>query len=283
MTELSVNYPFNVLFEAWKCRWFLQFGQNHSSKHLVFLLILEQQCWGGENYEWTITFISKSDSQPRDSWIRHVRWNVAWTVSQMRQRLRHRGPAVPKSITPTMEQCTGNAQCLTMDTNCWLTWKLSSVLIYNLTSKVHQWLLCVCTVKLNMTTGHWEQIWASTIVVVLACMQAHHARIKNTLLMNSKNNYTNVTALLKTSFGCQKLVQQDFRFMSEKFWRGGLTLSRFSSLVTKALRKQPVCWHAFLITGTLEHSCWFCLTISVAHLQSESTRNEKQDDCFQAV
>lgn len=160
-------------------------------------------------------FHLKSDSPPRDSWIRHVRWNVAGTVSQMRQRLRHRGPAVPKSITPPMEQCSGNAQCLTMDTNCWLTWKLWSALIYNLTSKVLQWPLCVCTVKLNMTTGKWEQILASTKVIVLACMQAHHARMENTLLMNIKNNDTNVTALLKTSFGRQKLVQQGSRFMSE--------------------------------------------------------------------
>lgn len=133
----------------------------------------------------------------------------------MRQRLHHRGPAVPKSITPTMEQCSGNAQCLTMDTNCWLTWKFSSALIYNLTSKLLQRPLCVCTVKLNMTTGQWEQIWASTIVVVLACMQAHHARMDNILLMNIKNNYTNVTALLKISFARQKLVQQDL--MSETF------------------------------------------------------------------
>lgn len=165
--------------------------------------------------EWTITLILKTDSQPRDSWIYHVRWNVAGTVSQMRQRLHHRGPAVPKSITPTMEQCSGNAQCLTMDTNCWLTWKFSSALIYNLTSKLLQRPLCVCTVKLNMTTGQWEQIWASTIVVVLACMQAHHARMDNILLMNIKNNYTNVTALLMISFARQKLVQQDL--MSETF------------------------------------------------------------------
>lgn len=237
-------------------------------------------------------FHLKSDSPPRDFWIRHVRWNVAGTVSQMRQRLRHRGPAVPKSITPPMEQCSGNAQCLTMDTNCWLTWKLWSALIYNLTSKVLQWPLCVCTVKLNMTTGKWEQILASTKVIVLACMQAHHARMENTLLMNIKNNDTNVTALLKTSFGRQKLVQQGSRFYEWdetpfvwkqiQFWRGGPTLSRFSSFVTKALRKLPVCWHASLITGTLEHSCWFCSTICVAHLQSESTR-KKWDECFQAV
>lgn len=89
-------------------------------------LILERQWWGENKttcfiLEWTITLILKTDSQPRDSWICHVRWNVTGTVSQMRQRLHHRGPAVPKSITLTMEQCSGNAQCLTMDTNCWLT------------------------------------------------------------------------------------------------------------------------------------------------------------------
>lgn len=46
-------------------------------------------------------------------------------------------------------------------------------------------------------------------------MQAHHARMDNILLMNIKNNYTNVTALLKISFARQKLVQQDL--MSETF------------------------------------------------------------------
>lgn len=161
------------------------------------------------------------------------------------------GPCCPQIHNPyNGAECSGNAQCLTVDTNCWLT--NSSALIYNLKPKVLQWPLCVCTLKLNMTTGQWEQIRASTIVVVLACIQAHHARMDNILLMNIKN-YTNVTALLRMSFARQKLVQQDSIFYERdickshwnsiclwkqiQFWRGGLTRSRFSSFVTKGLVK----------------------------------------------
>lgn len=48
------------------------------------------------------------------------------------------------------------------------------------------------------------------------CARVHAStsrkHLKNILLMNIKNNYTNVTALLNISFARQKLVQQDSRF-----------------------------------------------------------------------
>lgn len=153
-----------------------------------------------QNFHFRMNYLFTVENRFPGLWLLdlcHVCWNVAGTVSQMRQRLCHRGPAVPKSITPTMERCSGNAQCPTMDTNCWLTWKLSSTLIYNLTSKVLQWPLCV-----HMTTGKREKIWVPTIVVVLLCMHAHHAFFWWIL----KNNYTNVTALLKISFACHKFT-----------------------------------------------------------------------------
>lgn len=162
--------------------------------------------------EWTIYLLWKTNSQAFDSWICHVCWNVAGTVSQMRQRLCHRGPAVPKSITPTMERCSGNAQCPTMDTNCWLTWKLSSTLIYNLTSEVLQWPLCV-----HMTTGQREKIWASTIVVVLVCMHAHQAIIENILLMNIKKQLHKCGSVTKDFFCMSQVYSSTSNFGSETF------------------------------------------------------------------
>lgn len=240
-----------------------------------------------ENFilEWNIPLLSKAGSQACDSWIGHVRWNVAGTVSQMRQRLCHRGPTVPKCITPSMEHCSGNAQCPTMDTNCWLSWKFSSSLIYNMTSEVLEWALC-----LHMTTGQQERIWASTIVVMLTYMHAHHALIENILLMNIKKQLHKCGSVSKVFFCMSQVCTAVLPFLKAKrllkspklhlsvetdtlLWRGGLTLSRFSPFVTKALWKQTVCWHASLMTGTLECPCWYCSTIGVVHFPSESTRN----------